>query len=297
MKKKISDKAFNLIFTLTALVLMWVIWVIAYFAEGNEYVIPSFGDAMKEAWELLGGAVFWHAFANTLLRTLEAFALSFVLAAALSALSEACRPFGAIFRPFVAVLRTIPTMAIILILLLWTTPLAAPVIVAFLVTFPLVYAQFSAAFAGVDRKLLEMAKLYGVPRSRRLFKIYVPAVLPNILSQAGAAFSLTLKIMVSAEVMARTYRSIGGLMQDARNYLEIPELFALTVLTVVAGGLLEWALGKLTLLTRKWTCGSQPQMARAAGGSAVGRRVCRYCGRERGLARVKRIKYSRGRRP
>lgn len=42
-------------------------------------------------------------------------------------------------------------------------------------------------------------------------------------------------------------------MQDAKNFLEIPELFALTLITVIVGGLLEWALSKLTLLTRRWT--------------------------------------------
>lgn len=252
MKKRLSDKTFNLIFSIAAIVAMWAVWVIAYKVEANEYVVPSFTDTMKEAARLLVDSTFWRAFANTLLRTVEAFALSFVLAAALSAVAAVSSMFAAFMRPVMAALRTIPTMAIILILLLWTTPLIAPVIVALLVTFPLVYAQFSAAFGGIDTGLVQMAKLYGVPRSERLFKIYIPAVLPNIIAQAGAAFSLTLKIMVSAEVMSRTYMSIGGLMQDARNYLQISRLFALTVITVVASGLFEWLLGRLGIFFRKW---------------------------------------------
>lgn len=252
MKKRLSDKTFNLIFSIAAIVAMWAAWVIAYRIEANEYVVPSFTDSMKEAAALLADSAFWQAFANTLLRTIEAFAISFVLAAVLSAVAAISSKFAAFMRPIMAALRTIPTMAIILILLLWTTPLLAPVIVALLVTFPLVYAQFAAAFGGIDTGLVQMAKLYGVPRRERLFKIYIPAVLPNIIAQSGAAFSLTLKIMVSAEVMSRTYMSIGGLMQDARNYLQISQLFALTVITVVAGGVSEWLLGRLNIFTRKW---------------------------------------------
>lgn len=232
---------------------MWAVWIIAYFAEGNDYVIPSFWDTFAAMFSLFGGAEFWRAFGMTMLRTLISFALSFVLAAVLSSLAAASRPFNGIMRPVVAVLRSVPTMAIILILLLWTSPSAAPVVVSFLVAFPMVYSQFMAAFGGIDVRLAEMAKVYGVPASQRILKIYIPAVLPNILSQTGAVFSLTLKVMVSAEVMARTYVSIGGLMQDAKNFLEIPELFALTLVTVIVGGLLEWALSKLTLLTRRWT--------------------------------------------
>ena len=114
-------------------------------------------------------------------------------------------------------------------------------------------AWFRGGSGGIEEKLAKGATFGGVPAPQQTQKICIPAVLPNILSQTGAVFSLTLKVMVSAEVMARTYVSIGGLMQDAKNFLEIPELFALTLVTVVVGGLLEWALSKLTLLTRRWT--------------------------------------------
>lgn len=279
--KKLSQAKLNIIYSVCAIALMWVVWIIAYFAEGNDYVIPSFRDTFAAMFSLFGGAEFWRAFGMTMLRTLISFVLSFALAAVLSSLAAASRPFGGIMRPVVAVLRSIPTMAIILILLLWTSPTAAPVVVSFLVAFPMVYSQFMAAFGGIDVKLTEMAKVYGVPAPRRILKIYVPAVLPNILSQVGAVFSLTLKVMVSAEVMARTYVSIGGMMQDAKNFLEISELFALTLVTVIVGGLLEWALSKLTLLTRRWTGASSGQNSRRTAESAEN-----GVGKEGGVDRV-----------
>ncbi len=295
-RKKTHRKVYNLIFTMLAVVVMWAVWLIAYFAEGNDYVIPSFSTTAAKVWELLGDAEFWGAFGNTLLRTLEAFVLAYASAVLFAVLSCFSAALGAVIRPIVAVLRTIPTMAIILILLLWTTPLIAPIAVAFLVTFPLVYTQLCAAFSGVDKKVVEMAAFYGVPRLKRVFKIYVPAVLPNVLSQAGAAFSLTLKVIVSAEVMSRTYRSVGGLMQDARNYLEISELFALTLITVVAGAMIEWGLGKLTLITRKWTDGSCGAPNKGTAELNLARKRVSYNGKERILANVKRKKYGLRRR-
>lgn len=251
--RRISDKLFNLIFSVAAIVIMWLCWLIAYYVQGNEYVVPSVGSTLSALWQLLGQAAFWKAFGGTLLRALEAFALSFVLAAVCSLLSALSNAFARILKPIVTALRTIPTMALILILLLWTSRTATPVIVGCLVTFPMVYAQMNAAYAGIDKGLADVAKVYNFTPAQKVFKMYLPLMLPNILSQSGAAYSLTLKIIVSAEVMARTLSSIGGMMQEARNYLEVPELFALTIVTVVAGAVAEALLSLPVKLTDRWT--------------------------------------------
>ncbi|MCD8372908.1 MAG: ABC transporter permease subunit [Clostridia bacterium] len=255
MKKHLSDKTFNLIFSVVSVAVMWLCWIVAYYVQANDYVIPSVGDTLSVLWRLLGESSFWKSFGNTLLRAVEAFAISFLLAAVCACLSALSRVFARILQPIVTVLRTVPTMAVIIIILLWTTPRIAPVIVGCLVTFPMVYAQMNAAFTGIDKNLAEVAKVYNFTPSQKVFKMYLPLMLPNVLSQAGAAFSLTLKIIVSAEVMARTYVSIGGMMQEARNYLEIPELFALTIVTIIAGALAEILLSLPVKLTDKWTKG------------------------------------------
>ncbi|MCD8201481.1 MAG: ABC transporter permease subunit [Clostridia bacterium] len=255
-RRKIPDRAYNFIFGLVAIVIMWVVWIIAYYAEGNDYVIPSFASTMSAMGTLFATKSFWTAFGNTMLRTLYAFLGSFALAAVFAVLSSASKTVSAIVGPIVSVLRSIPTMAIILILLLWTSHATAPILVGGLVTFPMVYSQMMASFGDVDRKLVDMAKVYGVSRTQRVFKIYVPETLPNILSQTGAGFSLTLKVVVSGEIMSNTYRSIGGMMQQARSlYIDIPQLFALTLVTVIVGFIMEFSLAQLRHICRKWKGG------------------------------------------
>ena len=156
---------------------------------------------------------------------------------------------------FVLVLRVIPTLAVTLMLLLWSTPHQAPVIVVFLMLFPISYAQLSAALRGIDAQLAEMAQVYGVSLRDRIFRIYIPQMLPALFAQAGANLSLALKVAVSAEVLAYTYVSIGGMMQTANSFLEIARMFALTISIIVLGGLLEFALGFLTRITDRWKGG------------------------------------------
>ena len=157
------------------------------------------------------------------------------------------------------ILRTLPTLAVILLLLIWTTPKVAPVIVPVLVLFPMIYSQITAAVSGIDEGLKEMADVYHISKRDRLFKIYLPCASPNVLSQTGANISLGLKIMISAEVLASTYQSLGNLMQTARLYLDTPRLAALTAAAILIGFIVDIAFSQLARITYKWSrkeCGN-----------------------------------------
>lgn len=235
--------------------MMWLVWIIAYYAAGNDYIIPSFRDSVKSLFACFGEGEFWLAFLSTFLRTAAAFALSFALAALCAALSRVCKTFKGIIEPMVTVLRTLPTLAVLLIILIWSNASLAPVIVTVLLLFPAIYAQFNAAISAVDDGLLQMTEVYNVSKKDRLFKIYLPMVSPEIFSQVGANISLGLKVTVSAEVMANTFKSLGGLMQNARSFLDMPRLAALTIVTVVLGLVIEASFARLKRLNKKWRGG------------------------------------------
>lgn len=251
-KNFLSEKKLNILFTAVSLLSILAVWLVAYYSVRNDYVIPSVQDTFKSFGECLISGAFWTAFAFTLLRTALASVLSFLLAVISAVFSVLSKTFAAIFKPLIAVLRALPTLAVALILLIWTSPNTAPVIVTVLVLFPISYSQIMAAIGGIDEGLVEMAEVYNIPRKKRLFKMYLPLILPNILAQTGTNISLGLKVMVSAEVLANTYKSLGGLMQTARLYVEIPRLAALTLTAVLAGLLIELAFSCLERTTFKW---------------------------------------------
>lgn len=248
----LSKRKLNIICAVISLALTIIVWVISYFAVGNEYVVPSFSQTLKAFFTSFAQGEFWIALAATLLRTLSSFLISFILAAVCAALSALSKVFKLILNPFIIVLRTLPTLAVILILLIWTNAKTAPVIVTVLVLFPMLYAQFIAAAEGIDGDLIEMAQVYRISKRDRIFKIYLPQISPNIFSQLGADFSLGLKVMISAEVLSNTYKSLGGLMQNAKLYLEMPRLAALTVTAVLLGLVFDVALSQLARINAKW---------------------------------------------
>lgn len=262
MREISPDKKLNFLFSVLAIAVMWAAWLVAYAAIGNDYILPSFSDTMKDLWGLFGESLFWRSLGSTFLRALEGWAFAFVAAlifAAISAVSDKLRCF---LGTFVAVMRTIPTLAITLMLLLWSTPHTAPVIVTFLMLFPVSYAQMMSAYRAIDPKLSEMAQVYGISRRDRIFRIYIPQMLPSLFSQAGPNLSLSLKVAVSAEVLAYTYIAIGGMLKEANAYLQISRMFALTLSVLILGGLVEFALGFLTRITDRWMRGREKKGVR-----------------------------------
>ncbi|MCM1439126.1 MAG: ABC transporter permease subunit [Roseburia sp.] len=251
MKKLLCDKKFNILYSLFAVLLMWAVWFIAAAATGNEYLVVPVGSTLSEFFALFSKAFFWKALSHTLLRTLITFLISFALALACACLSVAFKPFAAFMRPIAAFFRTLPTMAVLLLILTSLKQRAAPVAVAFLVLFPMIYSQLTDSISSVDGGLLQMARVYGMPLHKRLACIYLPHLAPVTLKQTGGNLAFGLKIVISAEVMAPTHTAIGGMLGEANVY-SMPRLAALTLVAVALGILFEAVFAVIANHAFKW---------------------------------------------
>ena len=220
-------------------------WAVAFVMVGNELLVPAPWDCFGVLWDLVQSKGFWSAFWASFFRTLTAFGVSFVLALALALVAYLVPVFARVFSPIVTALRSLPVVAILLILWLVLGAENAPIAVAFLSLFPMLYTAILAALFEVDGDLIVMSRVYRVPLHKRILALYLPSVAPYVLKESGAALSFSLKLVVSAEVVANTARSLGGMMLEAKNlFADIPSLFALVILAFFFGLVLE-ALGAL----------------------------------------------------
>ena len=241
----------NLWQSLAAIGFLIVVWIVAHFAVKNPLLIPPFSESIKEAGALFADKAFWVGFAMSLLRAGIAFSISFVLAAIFAVIAYLYPSVGGFLAPIVSALRSLPVLAVLLILLSFFGAGEAPVAVAFLSLFPMLYTGILAALSSVDKHLIEVSRVQGTPLLRRVGGIYLPLSAPYILKEAGGALSFSVKLVVSAEVLANTLQSLGGMMQEARVYGEIPQLFALVAVSFIAGLVLECAVSLLAELAER----------------------------------------------
>ena len=73
-----------------------------------------------------------------------------------------------------AVVKTVPVASFIIICLIWMSTRQLAVFISFLMVFPVIYSNTLQGIKSADGALLEMARVYRVPFSRRLGYIYAP---------------------------------------------------------------------------------------------------------------------------
>lgn len=241
--KKLDDKTKRIIETvaypLLSLVLVLGIWWIVADVKDKPLVLPTPDKVIVEFFKLFGEAEFWKAVGLTLLRTVICFAISFVLGFVCAVLGGLWTPVNKILSPIISILRSAPTLAIILVMMLWLDGQTASVFVGFLIAFPLLYQGIYTAIVGVDKDLVEMAKFYKVKPHNIIFGLYSPEIAPAVFDVSKSTASLTLKVVIAAEVLTYARGSIGLEMQQANQAFEVATLLGWTMLAILLSFVLE----------------------------------------------------------
>lgn len=248
-KKEVKRVVLNIFYPLLALSIALAIWAIWAAAESKPYLVPPPKDVLSEFFTLGKDGEFWLAVLATLGRTLLCFVISFVVALMLASLGGVFKPVHRVLSPIVSILRAAPTVAVILILYAFMGKNSMSVVVGFLIAFPVLYSAFYGAIDGVDKELLDMAKLYKVRAVDKIFSIYLPTVAPVLFDSSRSTFSLTLKVVIAAEILTSLAGSIGHEIQRAYAAFEAASLFAWTLVAIVFSFVLE---GAVSILKKIW---------------------------------------------
>lgn len=238
MKNK-SGKLLNLILSLVPVLCVFVLWAGCAKAVNSEYILPSVWATFSALIILLGKSEFYFSLLFTLGRSFVAFAVSFVLAFILAVMTRLIKNADKIIAPLISMMRALPTVAVVLLLLFWTNSKVAPIIVTMLVVLPTTYTQLKSGFDGVDKITVDAGLVDGADRLGAFMKIELPQTLPNIYSAIGSGISLNFKLMVAAEVLASTAKSIGYLLNTSKVYFEIATMIAIVLVAVVIGVVIE----------------------------------------------------------
>jgi len=229
-KNKLKE-VFYLLLALAITVAVW--WVLAETRFKLTGIIPTPINTLQMIGEEMRKDSFFKAIFSTLERSLISFFISFVVASVFATFAHFKRFIGIVLNPFIVLCRSMPTMALVLILLLTVGSELLPTVVAFLVVFPLCYENMRAAIAETDKKLITMAKVFRIPKWRQVTGIYIPAMLPFVFSSIIGGFGLNIKVVISAEVMGLPSMSIGYLILSARQGFNFGISFVWLVIAVL----------------------------------------------------------------
>lgn len=207
--------------------------------------MPAPSQVAQTLYLLAQSGELWRHLHASLLRVGAGFAIGAALAIVIGTWVGLSRRAEAYLEPTFQALRAIPSLAWVPLLLLWLGIDETPkiVLIALGAFFP-VYLALLAGIRNIDRKLVEVGRLYGLSPLALVRRILLPAALPSLFTGLRGALSLSWMFLVAAELIAAT-RGLGYLLSDGRETSR-PDL-------VIAAILLLALLGKLSdSLLKAW---------------------------------------------
>jgi len=249
MKK--LNKLFSLILPLLTIAFLLVVWSIVAKTYDNEYIVPTIESTIKEMAKLFGEKKFYIALGQTMLRSVIAFLLSFLISAILAYCSVKSLKAEKLILPLISITRTLPTLAIAWLLLFWTNSQIAPVVITMLVVLPTSYTHIKGALESVNKNTIDAGKVDGAGLINLFFNIELPQIAPDLFNVTGSGLALNLKLMVAAEVLSATLKSLGNMINLATPF-EVARVLAITVVVLVLGLVIEFLFNKLSKLASSW---------------------------------------------
>lgn len=201
------------------------------------YLLPAPSSLLQSLAELVEGDLWQHIGVSTW-RVIWGFAIGSGLGLIFAIFVGLNKQAEEFLEPSFSAIKSIPSLAWIPLLLLWLgiDEASKITLIAIGAFFP-TYTNTVAAIQGVDRKLIEVARVYRLKYWQQIQQIVLPAASPGILTGLRNSLSLSWMFMIAAELIAAT-QGIGYLLSDGRETSR-PDIVIITIILLAI-------LGKIT---------------------------------------------------
>ena len=224
---------------LPALFFWGLVWQAAAMAMGNPLLLPTPVLVLQRLWQLMAEAAFWQITLVSIGRVLLGVLLGVILGTLLAVLTSSNRLVDMLVAPAMTAIQAVPVASFAILVLLWLDRDFVPVLICVMVVLPVIWNNVESGIRMTDPQLLEMAKVYRLPRLRILRRIWVPSVLPYFRAACINALGLGWKAGIAAEVLTVPKHSIGRMISEGKLYMMTEDMFAWTLTVVVLSLLLQ----------------------------------------------------------
>ena len=138
--------------------------------------------------------------------------------------------------PIIQIKRTIPALALTPLFIVWfgigETPKVALIAIASI--FP-IYLNLYGGIRGVDVRLVESARSFGLTRLEQIWHVILPGALPSLLVGLRYSLSIAILMLVVAE-QVNASAGLGYLVNNARDFMRT-DIIVVCLLVYAALGL------------------------------------------------------------
>lgn len=221
-------------------------------------LLPPPSRVLKTFVELaLSGGLAGHV-AATLGRVALGFLLGVASGTALGGLAGTSTLARRLLDPTLQALRNIPSIAWVPLFILWfgIFETSKVLLIAAGVFFP-VYLALSGAILNLDRKLVEVGRIFRLSGAAMIWRVFLPATLPSYFIALRTGLGLGWMFVVAAEFMGAS-EGLGFLLVDGQMTGNPPVILASITAFAVLGKLTDWGIATLAARVLRWQDSFKP---------------------------------------
>lgn len=199
----------------------------------SSFIFPSIGEIFQSMGDILSNNNSLVSIGWSFLRIIITLVISYAISEIISLLYILFKPSIYFFKPFIYFIKTAPIAAISIFLWLALGGNTSPYFVSAMVMIPLMIEANLTSLNNINKDIMEETTISGANRFQSYWKIYYPITMPFQLMVVLQCFGLGFKVEVMAEYLCYTNNSIGMLLHNYVDALEIGHLLAIVVIIVI----------------------------------------------------------------
>ncbi|AYE34335.1 ABC transporter permease [Clostridium septicum] len=238
-----------------SIIILLILWQMGAVAVNNQLLFPSLDRITDELHRIILNKDFINLIFASLLRCLISFIISIILAIILGTLSYINKFIYNFLYPIFSVIKSIPTMAFIVLALIWISKDYAPIMIGGLISIPIYYEVVLNSLLGIDENIIEMCEVYRVKNKDIIISIYLPTIIFGLINVFSSSLSLIFKVVISGEIYSQPKYGIGAIIQMEKMQLNTVAVIAWIIIISIITILFDKVIKKLSSRCIKWNKG------------------------------------------
>ena len=223
----------------------WVVLIIWIMIADNynPLILPSPQDVLEAGRELLFSGEIYKNLIITFRRTIVGYTSAVIVGVVLALLLAKSLLVNRIIRPVITVIQSTPPIIWLALAVIWfgMAEDLTPIFLIFVVTFPVIFINIYEGVNNINQELVEMARVYSCDRKKILLHIYLPALMPHLISALSIGFAFAWKSTVFAEYLGSS-SGIGFALSMANANFETEKLFAWAIILILLMLIVEYLI-------------------------------------------------------
>lgn len=233
-----------------SLAIGWEVAVAIGLAQGR--LMPPPSRLLKTLYDLAITGELWRHIGATTARVAAGFVLGTIIGTIIGAIAGASRIAKDVIDPTLQGLRSVPSIAWVPLFILWLGIFEESKIALIAVGcfFP-VYLGVLGAISAVDRKTVEVGRIFRLSQFQLVRRILLPAILPTYILSLRQGLGLGWMFVVAAEFMGAS-EGLGYLLVDGQQLGKPDQILAAILTFAILGKITDGLLAAASAPLLTW---------------------------------------------